>query len=78
MIKIFVSDENKEEIQGWTETNSIKSATYDTVAAGTALGLTEFPAVITADGSKIKKVYATGMQNVMNLPLDEIENLKNG
>ena len=76
MIKIFCTDDDKPTINGWRETNAISSIEFGTVEEGKILNLNDFPAIANINGGSIRKVYAQGMDNFMNITLEEISEIK--
>ena len=76
MIKIFSTENDKAAINAWRETNSLGVIEFGTVEEGTILSLSDFPAIVSLNGSSIAKVYAQGMTDFMNISLEDIAEIK--
>lgn len=76
MIKIFCTEGDKEAINLWRETNAVGVIEFGTVEEGALLSISDFPAIVELNGSTVKKVYAQGMTNFMNITLEDIAEIK--
>jgi len=74
MIKIFCSEQDRQLLNAWQETNGL-SLKYGNEKDAKTLDIS-VPAVVDVENSTVKKKHAEGMDAIMKLPLSTLDRFR--